>query len=80
MAAMYLVPPTVTLIVNLLSATLYAKKVMPVLYALCFVPVMMAGWILSLTLWMRCLDIDGPACTHIASTSYPVRSAVLHEY
>ena len=26
MAAMYLIPPTVTLIVNLLSATLYAKK------------------------------------------------------
>ncbi|KAF2661516.1 hypothetical protein K491DRAFT_416532 [Lophiostoma macrostomum CBS 122681] len=60
MVVMYIVPPSATLIINLLSATLYTQKVMPMLYALCLVPVMMAGWTTSLTLWIRCLDTEGP--------------------
>src|SRR5262245_15953934 len=54
MVAAYIIPPALTILVNLINAALYQTRVVPMIYAVCMVQVFILGWIATLILWNMC--------------------------
>ena len=80
MVVMHILPPSITVVINLINALLYQHRVIPMLYSVLLIPVMFLGWVASLTIWVLCYQADenGPDCT--STLTLPTYSLYLHTH